>query len=94
MTNPEEKGSRGTGSDEPSGGPADRPSGAYQGDESVPQYGSDEKADFETGFTKEAPHEVEPEVPPYEGRKTSAEQTTEGSGATAPTTAGRGEQER
>lgn len=29
-------GSRDTGSDQPSGGPADRPSGTYRGDESVP----------------------------------------------------------
>ncbi len=32
-------GSRDTGSDEPSGGPADRPSGSYRGDESVPEHG-------------------------------------------------------
>ena len=30
MTKPEERGSRGTGSDEPSGGPVDRPSGSYR----------------------------------------------------------------
>ena len=38
MTKPEERGSRDTGSDEPSGGPVDRPSGTYKGDESVPAY--------------------------------------------------------
>ena len=93
MTKPEERGSRDTGSDEPSGGPADRPSGAYKGDESVPQHGEAEKADFQTGFTTEPPRDVKPEVPPYEGRKTSAESgdTTEKAGArtggaTAPTT--------
>lgn len=93
MTKPEEKGSRGTGSDQPSGGPADRPSGEYQGDESVPQYGSGEKPDFETGFTNEPPRDVEPAVPPYEGRKTAADsgdQTSEArartGGAAAPTT--------
>jgi hypothetical protein len=93
MTKPEEKGSRDTGSDLPSGGPADRPSGAYKGDESVPQYGEAEKPDFETGFTTEPPKDTEPEVPPYEGRKTSAdagESTEKGGartgGATAPTT--------
>jgi hypothetical protein len=92
MTKPEEKGSRDTGSDLPSGGPADRPSGAYKGDESVPQHGEPEKPDFETGFTTEPPKGTEPEVPPYEGRKTSADagDTTEKSGArtggaTAPT---------
>jgi hypothetical protein len=91
MTKPEEKGTRGTGSDEPSAG-TDRPSGAYEGDRSVPQYGEEGKPDFETGFTQEPPRDVEPEVPPYEGRKTSADSgdTTEKEGArtggaTAPT---------
>jgi hypothetical protein len=73
MTKPEERGSRDTGSDLPSGGPADRPSGAYQGDESVPQHGEGEKPDFETGFTTDKPRDVEPELPPYEGRKESAD---------------------
>jgi hypothetical protein len=93
MTKPEEPGSRDTGSDLPSGGPTDRPSGAYKGDESVPQHGEAEKPDFETGFTTEPPHDVKPEIPPYEGRKTSADsgETTEKAGArtggaTAPTT--------
>ncbi|MFC3777929.1 hypothetical protein [Mycolicibacterium holsaticum] len=72
MTEPEEKGSRDTGSDVPSGGPADRPSGEYQGDESVPAYGSDERPDFETSFTNEPPRDVESAVPPYEGRQSSA----------------------
>jgi|KBSSwiS6_1023812.scaffolds.fasta_scaffold21076_2 hypothetical protein len=74
MTKPEERGSRDTGSDLPSGGPADRPSGAYKGDESVPQHGEAEKPDFETGFTTEPPRDVKPEVPPYEGRQTTAKQ--------------------
>jgi hypothetical protein len=67
MTKPEEKGSRDTGADEPSAG-TDRPSGAYEGDESVPQYGEEGKADFKTGFTTDPPKDVEAEVPPYEGR--------------------------
>jgi hypothetical protein len=71
MTKPEEQGKRGTGSDEPSGGPADRPSGEYQGDESVPGYGEPGKADFETAFTNEPPRDAEPAVPPYEGRRES-----------------------
>ena len=37
MTTANEKGSRDTGSDLPSGGSADRPSGTYEGDESMPQ---------------------------------------------------------
>jgi hypothetical protein len=93
MTTPEEKGSRGTGSDEPSGGPADRPSGTYKGDESVPAYDDGGKPDFETGFTNEPPKDVEPAIPPYEGRKESADsgESTENAGAntggaTAPTT--------
>lgn len=94
MTEPEERGSRGTGSDLPSSGPADRPSGTLKGDESVPEHGEgDEKLDFEAGFTTEKPRDVKPEIPPYDGRKTSAEsgETTkkEGArvgGATAPTT--------
>ena len=92
MTKPDERGSRDTGSDLPSGGPADRPSGAYKGDESVPQHGEAEKPDFETGFTTEPPRDVKPEVPPYEGRKTTAdsgdksEAGAETGGATAPTT--------
>jgi hypothetical protein len=72
MTEPEERGSRDTGSDMPSGGPADRPSGTYKGDESVPQHDEGEKLDFETGFTTEKPRDVEPALPPYEGRQTTA----------------------
>ncbi|OBB74333.1 hypothetical protein [Mycobacterium sp. 852014-52144_SCH5372336] len=72
MTESEERGQRGTGSDEPSGGPVDRPSGTYQGDESVPEHDDGGKPDFETGFTNEPPKDVEPEVPPYAGRQTSA----------------------
>jgi hypothetical protein len=93
MTEPEERGSRDTGSDVPSGGPADRPSGTYKGDESVPAHDEGEKLDFEAGFTTDKPRDVDPAIPPYEGRKTSAESgdTTEKAGAriggaTAPTT--------
>nr|WP_131721702.1 hypothetical protein [Mycolicibacterium komanii]CRL67647.1 hypothetical protein CPGR_00705 [Mycolicibacterium komanii] len=77
MTEPEERGKRGTGSDQASGGPADRPSDTYRGDESVPAH-DDGNPDFQTGFTDEPPKDVKPEVPPYEGRQTSAE--AEGSG--------------
>jgi hypothetical protein len=72
MTEPEERGSRDTGSDLPSGGPADRPSGTYKGDESVPEHDEGEKLDFEAGFTTEKPRDVEPAVPPYEGRQKTA----------------------
>ncbi|ODQ87413.1 hypothetical protein BHQ18_23775 [Mycolicibacterium flavescens] len=72
MSEPEERGKRGTGSDQPSGGPADRPSGTYRGDESVPEHGDGGNPDFETGFTDEPPKDVKPAVPPYEGRQTAA----------------------
>ena len=71
MSEPEEQGKRGTGSDQPSGG-VDRPSGTYQGDESVPAYDDGGKPDFQTAFTNEPPKDVKPAVPPYEGRQTSA----------------------
>ncbi len=58
-------GSRDTGSDAPSGG-EDRPSGTYEGDESVPAHG--DESDFDTRMTNEPPRDVDPEVPPYEGR--------------------------
>jgi hypothetical protein len=80
MTKPEDQGKRGTGSDEPSGGPADRPSGAYKGDESVPQHGEAEKPDFEHGFTNEPPRDVESAIPPYEGRQTTAKPDDGGDG--------------
>ena len=80
MSNPEDPqerfagepapGSRDTGSDVPSGG-EDRPSGTYEGDESVPAYGGGEPQ-FNTKFTNEPPRDVEPAVPPYEGRQTTA----------------------
>jgi hypothetical protein len=84
-------GSRDTGSDVPSGG-EDRPSGAIDADESVPSHGSAEDPGFNTRFTNEPPRDVEPAVPPYEGRKTEAESGSPGTrsanigGASAPTT--------
>ena len=80
MSNPEDPqerfagepapGSRDTGSDVPSGG-EDRPSGTYEGDESVPAHGGGEPQ-FNTKFTNEPPRDVESAVPPYEGRQTTA----------------------
>lgn len=84
-------GARDTGSDVPSGG-EDRPSGTYQGDESVPAHGGGDAAGFDTSFTNEPPRDVEPAIPPYEGRQTEAKSgsgTTGDAntgGATAPTT--------
>ncbi|ULP38849.1 hypothetical protein MJO55_10795 [Mycolicibacterium rufum] len=71
MNKPAERGSRDTGSDQPSGGPAERPSGAIEGAESVPSHGEPGQADVETAFTTDPPRNVEPEVPPYAGRKES-----------------------
>lgn len=65
-------GTRDTGSDVPSGG-EDRPSGTYEGDESVPAHG-DGEPEFNTKFTNEPPRDVEPAIPPYEGRQTEAKQ--------------------
>jgi hypothetical protein len=78
MTSPEkprqttgEPGSRDTGSDEPSGGPVDRPSDSYEGDESVPSYGGE--GEGPVGGTGELPpQDTKPAVPPYEGRTTGA----------------------
>jgi hypothetical protein len=85
-------GARDTGSDVPSGG-EDRPSGTLKGgDESVPSHGGGEDLGFNTKFTNEPPRDVEPAVPPYEGRKTEAESGSPGTrganigGASAPTT--------
>ncbi len=65
-------GSRDTGADRPSAGPADRPSGTYEGDESVPTYGDEDNPDFDTRMTERPPTDTEPAVPPYEGRQTEA----------------------
>jgi hypothetical protein len=93
MTTANEKRSRDTRSDLPSDVSADRPSGTYEGDESVPQHGEPAQPDFETGFTTEKPRDVKPAIPPYEGRKTVADSGETGdeagartAGATAPTT--------
>ena len=85
-------GTRDTGSDVPSGG-EDRPSGTVDGDESVPSHGNaSEDPGFDTKFTNEPPHDVEPAIPPYEGRQTEAKSGGGAStganagGATAPNT--------
>jgi hypothetical protein len=87
-------GSRDTGSDQPSAGPADRPSGTYKGDESVPSYDDGGKPDFETATTNRPPGDAKPAVPPYEGRKEAADVGDDSAeeagartrGATRPTT--------
>ncbi len=64
-------GTRDTGADVPSGG-EDRPSGEYQGDESVPSMGDAENPEVDTTFTNEPPQDADPAVPPYEGRTSGA----------------------
>ena len=87
----EERGAPGspdTGADEPSGGPADRPSGPYKGDETVPTYSDPDNPGFDTKMTNQPPSGTEPAIPPYEGRKTEADvnegSATKTGGATAP----------
>ncbi|WP_197373618.1 hypothetical protein [Mycolicibacterium baixiangningiae] len=74
-------GSRDTGADVASGGPADRPSGTYRGDESVPAH-SDQGGSAHTGSekTEAPPSDAQPAVPPYEGRQTTAKPDTGDSG--------------
>ncbi|MCW2686913.1 MAG: hypothetical protein JWR37_1803 [Mycobacterium sp.] len=72
------RGSRDTGSDEPSGGPVDRPAGAID-DPSVPAYSDPDQPAAYGGTGEGLPQDVKPPIPPYEGRKTSAD-TDEGSG--------------
>jgi hypothetical protein len=77
-------GSRDTGSDQPAGGPTDRPSGEYEGDEAVPSYDDAGKPEFEAGTTKEPPGDTERVVPPYEDRQRAAQpadDSTEAAGA-------------
>ncbi|MDT5011858.1 MAG: hypothetical protein QOH57_3475 [Mycobacterium sp.] len=83
MTGPEqarqtsgEPGSRDTGSDQPSGGPVDRPSDSYEGDESVPSYGGQDEGPL--GGTGELPpQDTGSAIPPYEGRTTSTHRSGE-----------------
>lgn len=77
MSSPQERfagepapGTRDTGFNEPSGG-EDRPSGELKGDnESVPTLSDPENPDVDARFTTDPPRNVEPAVPPYDGRKT------------------------
>lgn len=64
-------------SNQPSGGPADRPAGAIEGDESVPSLGDAEEGKYPGGGTL-PPQDTGSAVPPYEGRQTSAKPTGEG----------------
>lgn len=68
-----EPGSRDTGADQPAGGPTDRPSGTYRGDETVPAHDEHGKsADTGADKAEHPPTDAKPATPPYEGRQTSA----------------------
>jgi hypothetical protein len=71
-----EIGSRDTGSDQPSGGPVDRPEGAVQGDEAVPSHGGSEEGQV-GGAGSLPPQATGSAAPPYEGRQTEAKPTGE-----------------
>jgi hypothetical protein len=71
-----EIGSRDTGSDQPSGGPVDRPEGDVQGAEEVPSHGGSGE-DQSGGAGDLPPQAAEPAVPPYEGRQTEAKPSGE-----------------
>lgn len=74
-------GSRDTGSDQPSGGPVERPSGTYEGDEGAPAH--DAPGGPQTpgsAKTEQPPADVKPAVPPYEGRQTVAKPEDEHTG--------------
>ena len=75
-----EPGSRDTGSDQPSGGPVDRPEGAVD-DPRVPSHGSPGDSGTSYGGTGiMPPQDTEPALPPYEGRKESGDITSEQAG--------------
>ncbi|MFB8274675.1 hypothetical protein [Nocardia colli] len=89
-----EPGSRDTGADAVAAGPADRPAGDIGHEETTSAEGSD--PDRQVEFTNEtAGSDAEAPIPPYEGRKTEAndpDETATGDvggadvgGATAPT---------
>ena len=65
-----ETGSRDTGSDKPSGGPADRPEGAVE-DEAVPSHSGSEEGTLGGPGTR-PPEDTGAALPPYEGRQTGA----------------------
>ncbi len=68
------EGSRDTGSDSPGGGPADRPAGAFEEDEVTSAPAQDPHSDNPGSTGTLPPHDAEPATPPYEGRRTGAEE--------------------
>jgi hypothetical protein len=64
MTNTDD---RHTGSDEPGGGPVDRPAGAVDPDANPPLSDPEENTEY-GGTGKLPPKDTGSEIPPYEGR--------------------------
>lgn len=79
-------GSRGTGSNEPGGGPVDRPSGSFDDEETISGVEG-------TETTPAEPTASEPDVPPYDGRQESAKKSAfkEAESSGGPNTGGAGE---
>ncbi|MBT2264311.1 hypothetical protein [Rhodococcus erythropolis] len=79
-------GSRDTGSDEPGGGPVDRPSGSFDDEETVSGAKSANTAPAD-------PTAAEPAVPPYDGRQKTAKASAfkEAESASGPNTGGAGQ---
>ncbi|RMI32093.1 hypothetical protein EBN03_13815 [Nocardia stercoris] len=80
------QGSRDTGSDTPDGGSADRPAGTFDEEEVTSTRDHNPTQENIGGSGTLPPGDAEPAIPPYEGRRTSAEGNTtssagEGSGA-------------
>jgi hypothetical protein len=75
------KGSRDAGSDKPGGGTADRPAGTFDQEE-VTSTRDHNPAEGNIGTTGTVPPgDAEPAIPPYEGRRTSAEGRITGTSA-------------
>ncbi|MFC8934302.1 hypothetical protein ACFT1A_19680 [Rhodococcus sp. NPDC057135] len=78
-------GSRGTGSNEPGGGPVDRPAGSFDDEETISGVEG-------TETTPAEPTASEPAVPPYEGRQEAAKKSAfkEAESSGGPNTGGAG----
>lgn len=70
-----EPGSRDTGADTAAGGPTEREPGDIGHEEVTSAHGEDTEREAE--FTSEPPSDTDPAVPPYEGRKPTANEPGE-----------------
>ncbi|SUA45651.1 Uncharacterised protein [Nocardia africana] len=82
------KGSRDTGANTPGGGSADRPAGTFDHEEVVSARDQNQSEDDIATTGTLPPGDAEPAVPPYEGRRTSAEVTGTPGGDSGARTAG------